>query len=128
MGNSWKREVKERGELLSVEYIREILSTMTFLTPTIHCDCNPNLLLIMRPHNIRCKALAFSDFVAAFRVQDLVVLLSVQLRTMGNSVSKSVGLVDKATSIAAKFIISVTNSRMFMETSWSVRWSRTSTV
>ena len=116
------------GKLFSVEYIREILSAIILLTPAIHCDCNPNLLLIMRPHKIRCKALAFSDFVAAFRVQDLVVLLSVQLRTTGNSVLKSVGLVDNATSIAAKFTISVTNSRILMETSWSVRWSRTSTV
>ena len=69
---------------MSVGYIREILSTIILLTPVIHCDYNPNFLLIIRPQRIRCKARDFSNFVAAFRVQDLVVLLSVQLIRTGN--------------------------------------------
>ena len=85
---------------MSVEYMRDILPAMMLLTPAIHCDCNPNLLFIMRPQRTLYKAQSLSDLVAAFRVQDLVVLLSVQLRRTENSVLKMVGVVEKATRIA----------------------------
>ena len=72
--------------------MRDILSAMILLTPAIHCDCNSNFLFIMIPQRTLCKTRTLSVLVAAFRVQDLVVLLSVQLRRTGNSVLKMVGV------------------------------------
>ena len=50
---------------MSVGYIREILSAIILLTPAIHCDYNPNFLLIIRPQKNSCK-LGIFEFCGGF--------------------------------------------------------------